>query len=294
MNAQSIGYYPGCALSGSSREYELSLKRILQEIGFGLTEIKDWSCCGASAAHSTNHLLSLALPYRNLALASSQGITELLVPCPFCARTLLYTHQQITQHENIKKEVETVTGLTYEKPVKIVNIIEFIQQILDRLNTKINTDHLKDYKVACYYGCLLVRPPKVMQFDNPEYPQSMDKIVKSLGAEPVDWEFKTECCGGGFTVSNPEAVIQLGYKLLEDARDNGAQALIVACPMCQTNLDMRQHAIEKAFGVSFNMPIIYLTQLVGLAMMIPPEELGLNLHFVDTSSVRTIISTNDE
>ncbi len=281
----SIGYYPGCSLISSNKEYDLSLRRILKEIDFNLNELPDWNCCGASAAHSTNRLLSLALPFRNLALASANNITELLAPCPLCALTLLHTHQEVTRDEVIKKEVELTTNLKYSKPVKIINVIEIIQQLLDRLIAKVNTDRLKGFKIASYYGCLLVRPPKVMQFDNCENPQSMDKIVKSLGAQPVDWEFKTECCGGGFTVSNPEAVIELSKKILEDAQDNGAQAIVVACQMCQTNLDMRQSAIEAQTGMSFNMPIIYITQLIGLAMGIAPEELGLNLHFVSTESV---------
>ncbi len=274
-----LGYYPGCALEGSSKDYSMSLARVFKEIGLELEPIKDWNCCGASAAHSTNHKLALALPYRNLAMATEQGLTELFVPCPFCSKTLINTNQEI-QDARYKMQ-----DGNYDGTVKIINSVDIFTRLMDKIQSKIDPARLKGLKVACYYGCLLVRPPKLLKYDDPEQPTSMDEVVKKLGAEPVDWEFKIECCGGGFTVCNEDAVLELSNKILEDAQENGAQAIIVACQMCQINLDMRQKAIEKKYGVSYNMPIIYLPQLIGLAMGIEPKELGLNLHFVDTSSV---------
>ena len=276
-----LGYYPGCALEGSSKDYSMSLERVFKEVSVELEPIKDWNCCGASAAHSTNHKLALALPHRNLALAKEQGLTEVFAPCPFCSKTLIQTSQEIKEGK-YKPE-----NNSYDGSVKVVNSVDIFTRLMDKIQPKINPARLKDLKVACYYGCLLVRPPKLLKYDDPEQPTSMDEVVRKLGAEPVDWEFKIECCGGGFTVCNEEAVLELSNKILEDAKDNGAQAIIVACQMCQINLDMRQKAIEKKYGVSYNMPIIYLPQLIGLAMGIEPKELGLNLHFVQTESVTT-------
>jgi heterodisulfide reductase subunit B len=277
-----LGYYPGCALEGSSKEYAMSVERVLKELGIELDEVKDWNCCGASAAHSTNHKLSLALPYRNLALAKTQGLGEIFAPCPFCSKTLMTTNHEF---QETKYDLKGITELDYDGSVKVVNSVEIFRRMLDKIEPKIIADKLKGLKAACYYGCVLVRPPKILKYDDPEQPVSMDEIVKKLGAEPVDWEYKVECCGGGFTICNEPAVLELSNKILEDAKANGAQAIIVACQMCQINLDMRQTAIESKYGVSYKMPVIYLPQLIGLAMGIAPEELGLNLHFVSTESV---------
>ena len=295
-----LGYYPGCALESSARDYSLAIERVLKEIGVELEPVKDWNCCGASAAHSTNHKLSLALPYRNLALAKQQGLTELFVPCPFCSKTLINTNAELhTPHSAFR-----IPHSDYDGSVKIINSVEIFRQFLDliilnifnsstALTTSQGSEKLKGLKVACYYGCLLVRPPKLLNYDDPEQPVFMDEIVKKIGATPVDWEFKIECCGGGFTVSNEPAVLELSNKILEDAKENGAEAIIVACQMCQINLDMRQKAIEKKYNVSYQMPIIYLPQLIGLAMGIEPEELGLNLHFVETSPLISKLKENN-
>jgi len=281
-----LGYYPGCALEGSSKEYSMAVERVMKELGVELVPVNDWNCCGASAAHSTNHKLSLALPYRNLALAKEQGLAELFAPCPFCSKTLINTNYELTTEKVASYKLQVTSDTQpYDGSVKIINSVDIFARLIDRILPKINKERLKGLPVACYYGCLLVRPPKIVQYDNPEQPTSMDELVKKIGVEPVDWEFKTECCGGGFTICNEDAVLELSNKILEDAKENGAQAIIVACQMCQINLDMRQKAIEKKYGVSYNMPIIYLPQLIGLAMGIERKELGLNLHFVSTESV---------
>ncbi|MBI5779344.1 MAG: CoB--CoM heterodisulfide reductase iron-sulfur subunit B family protein [Planctomycetes bacterium] len=281
-----LGYYPGCALEGSSKDYSMSLERVFKEIGVELEPIQDWNCCGASAAHSTNHKLALALPARNLALAKEQELTELFAPCPFCSKTLINTNQDILDN---KYKVENGN---YDGKIKVINSVDIFTRLMDKIQPKVNQERLKDLKVACYYGCLLVRPPKLLKYDDPEQPTSMDEVVKKLGAQTVDWEFKIECCGGGFTVCNEDAVLELSNKILEDAQENGAQAIIVACQMCQINLDMRQTAIEKKYNVSYNMPIIYLPQLIGLAMGIEPKELGLNMHFVPTEGVTVQAQNN--
>jgi len=283
-----LGYYPGCALEASARDYSLAIQRVFQEIGVTLEPVKDWNCCGASAAHSTNHKLSLALPYRNLALAKAQGVTELFAPCPFCSKTLMAANAECgMQNAELKTPHSEfrIPNSDYDGSVKIINSVDIFHRLFDKIQPKINPERLKGLKIACYYGCLLVRPPKLVKYDDPEQPTSMDEIAKKVGAEPVDWEFKIECCGGGFTICNEPAVLELSNKILEDAKENGAQAIIVACQMCQINLDMRQRAIEKKYKVKYQMPIIYLPQLIGLAMGIPPEELGLDLHFVSTESI---------
>ncbi|MBI4713480.1 MAG: CoB--CoM heterodisulfide reductase iron-sulfur subunit B family protein [Planctomycetes bacterium] len=280
-----LGYYPGCALEGSANDYALATERVMKELDVELVPVRDWNCCGASAAHSTNHKLSIALPYRNLAIAKEQGLAEIFAPCPFCSKTLINTGHEIAENHALNDQMKSATGLSYDNSVKIINSVAIFNRLTDLITPKLNPERLKNLKVACYYGCLLVRPPKVLKYDDPEQPTSMDEIVKKIGAEPVDWEYKIECCGGGFTVCNEDAVLELSNKILDDAKANNAEAIIVACQMCQFNLDMRQSAIETKYGLTYNMPIIYLPQLIGLAMGIEPKELGLNLHFVDTAQV---------
>jgi heterodisulfide reductase subunit B2 len=283
----NIGYYPGCALEGSSREYAVAVERVMKELGVELTPVEDWNCCGASAAHSTNHKLGIALPYRNLANAQAQGLKEIFAPCPFCSKTLMHASHEVTDKPKLNEEMKTITGLNYDGSVRLINGVAIFERFADKIIAKVKPEALKDLKVACYYGCLLVRPPKLLKYDEPEQPILMDEMVKKIGAEPVEWEYKVECCGGGFTVCDEDAVLELSRAILQDAQDNGAQAIVVTCQMCQANLDMRQTAIEKKFGIKFNMPIVYLPQLIGLAMGIAPKELGLNLHFVSTAKVYT-------
>ncbi len=169
--------------------------------------------------------------------------------------------------------------------VKVSNYLEIIKNYcMDDIAKKLKKTP-KDLKIASYYGCLLVRPPKVLMFDDPEDPKSMDEIVKAIGATPVDWEFKTNCCGGGFTLSKPGIVLKLTNDILEGAMEMGADAIAVACPMCHANLDMRQKNIEKEYKRKFNIPIMYISQLIGLALDIGPISLGIDKHFVEAESV---------
>jgi len=282
-----IGYYPGCAITkgSSSEEYGTSVLRVAQEIGPEIEEIRDWNCCGASSAHATNHKLSTALSMRNIGIAEQDGIKEILAPCPMCSQRLIISQKDVQDDEKLKKEIEDIVEMTCNGGVKVSNYLEIIKNYcMDEIANKLKKPP-KDLKIASYYGCLLVRPPKVLKFDDPEDPKSMDEIVKAIGATPVDWEFKTNCCGGGFTLSRPNVVLKLTNDILEGAMEVGADAIAVACPMCHANLDMRQKNIEKEYNCKFNIPILYISQLIGLALDIGPISLGINKHFVGTESV---------
>ena len=192
-----IGYYPGCSLEGTAREFDISVRKSCGLLNIELEELDDWSCCGASAAHNTDHLLSIALPARNLALAEQQGLRELLSPCAACSNRLITAHREMVENEGLRGAVEAVIEMPYSGNVKVLNYLDLILGFgIENLELKVGR-RLDNFKVACYYGCLLVRPPKVLEFDDPEDPQSMDRILKALGAEVVDWGYKVECCGGG-------------------------------------------------------------------------------------------------
>lgn len=271
------GFYPGCSMKGSAREYSESLLAVAAALGRELPEIPDWNCCGATAAHNLNQDLSLALPARILAAAEKDDMDEVLVPCAACYSRLSVTRHELLQDEDLRQKISGLIETNYRGSAKVLNIIEWLTSIPD-LETKIKASFAR--RVACYYGCLLVRPAGILKFDRPEEPQSMDQLLKKIGATPLDWAFKTECCGAGFSVSRTDLVAKLSGLILDDAVARGAEAVIVACPMCHLNLDLRRPQIEKRAGKKYNIPVIYITQALGLALGIAPKELGLQRHTV--------------
>ena len=277
-----LGYFPGCSLQGSASEFDESLQAIAPALGLELIEIPDWNCCGASAAHNLNRLLALALPARTLALAERAGFREVLVPCSACYSRLILTRHELDQDEGLRRQVAEIIGMEYQGTARVLNILEVMGQIFqDGLKDKITKPF--EHPVACYYGCLLVRPPKVVQFDRPEDPRTMDELMKKIGAKPIDWAFKVECCGAGFSISRTDLVAKLSSKILADAQRRGAEAIIVTCPMCHANLDMRQEKAEKWAGRKYSMPVLYLTQAIGLALGLPEKKLALHQHLVPVS-----------
>jgi heterodisulfide reductase subunit B len=273
-----IGYYPGCSLSGTGKEYDLSLKKVLNVLDVELEEVNDWSCCGATSAHATNHLLSTALPARNLFLAKKQNLSELLAPCAACYNRLIVSQHEIEKNPQIKKQTTELFGEYDSKGISIINIIELFQKIgIDKIIEKKQSE-LKGIKAACYYGCLLVRPFEITGFDDSEQPHSMEEIVSAAGAVPIDWNFRMECCGASHSIAHKEIVVDLSEKIINDAAIHGADVIVVACPMCHSNLDMRQRAMNN----NKKMPILYLSEFIGLSLGLKAEELGLNLHFISS------------
>ena len=186
----NLGYYPGCALHGSSNDYEQSLRACLGALDVTLAEIDDWICCGATSAHSLNHKLAIALPARNLALARRQGLDEMFAPCPMCSMQLLRAGQAMAADARLRDEISAMVEAEIPSGPRVLNLIQVFQRVgLDKLKGAVKTP-LKDLKPACYYGCLLVRPPTVVDFDDAEQPQSMEAIVAALGAKPVAWSMQ--------------------------------------------------------------------------------------------------------
>jgi heterodisulfide reductase subunit B len=247
-----------------------------------LEQIPDWNCCGATAAHNLNKILSLALPGRLLAQAQKAGMKEIVVPCAACYNRLSVTQHELLQNDRLRAEVEQTMDMPFNTPIRILNVIQFIQEyILPEIPEKLN--HTFDKKVACYYGCLLVRPHAVLGFDRPEDPQFMDEIMQLLGAEIIDWPFKTECCGAGLSVSRTELVGKLSGKIVKEALDRQAEAIIVACPMCHANLDMRRPDINRFLGMKISIPILYITQAIGMACGLSESQTGIRRHLVKVS-----------
>ncbi|MGI5862709.1 MAG: CoB--CoM heterodisulfide reductase iron-sulfur subunit B family protein [Myxococcales bacterium] len=277
-----LGYFPGCSLHATALEFDRSLKAIAGPLGIELKEIKEWSCCGATSAHQTNHLLAVSLAARNLALAESQGIQQVMAPCAACFSRLATARHEITRDEALGARVNEVLRSDFANSVEVQSILALLRPLASKIRENARAG-LQGLKVACYYGCLLLRPPEVVRFDDCEDPSSMEEIVAAAGAAPVKWSKRLECCGAGLSISRTASVVRLGRAILEDARRAGAEAIVVACPMCHTNLDLRQKAMLQRGEAA--LPVLFLTQLVGLGLGIEPGELGLDRHFISTKAL---------
>ncbi len=272
----SYTYYPGCSLHSTAKEYDVSTKLVCQALGIELKELDGWICCGASAAHSTNHLLSLALPAYNLKLAEEASL-PIAAPCAMCFSRLKFAIHELKDKKTLEL-VERAIDETLDKAVAVQSMIEVLDVPIPEPMIK---KPLHGLKVACYYGCLLVRPREVTDLDDENDPQIMDRVIERLGAESLPWGLKTECCGASLPFARPDIVHKLSHRLLSTAKRLGADCIAVACPMCQSNLDTHQKAIQSKYQEELGLPIIFFTQLMGLALGISPKELLLNKHFTD-------------
>jgi len=270
-----VSYYPGCSLEGSARDYQESVEGVCKRLGIELVELEDWNCCGATAAHSLKHRASIELPGRNLVLGENAG-HDLVVPCPMCFNRLK------TAEKALLKEPTGQYRYTIKGNVRIWDLADFMarEEVLELIASKV-TNPLKGVKAVCYYGCMTSRPPKITDAKNCESPVSMDRIVERLGAEAIDWPYKTDCCGASHVVDRPDMVFKMVGKLYQRALEVGANCIVVSCQMCQANLDMYQDKIGEQMGRAVYLPIIYFTELVGLAMKERQVETWLSRHFVD-------------
>lgn len=286
MTVNRIAYYPGCSLEATGKEYDLSTRAVCAALGLELAELEDWSCCGATSAHNLDHLLSVALPARNIALAQGMGL-DVAVPCAACFSRLKKADYLLQNDLNMRKQVEDTAGFKYRGSSKVMSLVESLVSLvgLERIAGQV-TRQLNGLPVVCYYGCLMVRPPEVAGFDRVEHPVMMDQLVEALGARPLTWSYKTECCGASLALTNTNVVEGLVGRIVEAAREAGAAAIVTACPLCQSNLEMRQPKDKQA------VPALYFTELMGLAMELKGVAGWLNKHLVEPGNVLTQISAS--
>jgi len=270
-----LSYFPGCSLGSTAKEYDMSARAICKALGIELVELKDWVCCGATSAHSTNHLLSIALPSRNLALAQEVG-ADLTVPCSACFSRMKKADYTMRNDDNMRNEIEKIVGFKYDGKVNVYSLIESMVNTVgvDTIAKSVKKP-LKGLKVVCFYGCLLVRPHEITRFDNKENPVSLDNVMRALGAEVMPWSYKTDCCGANLGLTSSSVVQGMVGRLLDAAKEAGAMAIVTACPLCQSNLEMRR----KEY--STELPAFYFTELIGMAMDLPDCNKWFNLHLID-------------
>ena len=278
-------YFPGCSAESTARDQYMSVGEVARALGIELIEPNGWTCCGSTPAHHSNKILSIALPAANLLMAQKMGL-DMVVFCAACYNRMKVANHEIKSSTEVRKEVAESLGEDYDGNVRVLHFTEVLVKEIGLQKLKKRFTHtLNGLKVASYYGCLLVRPQDATSFDDPENPTLIDQLVKSMGGESIDWPHKVACCGGGFAISRTDIVIELSNSILEMAKSSEAVCIAVACPMCQINLDMRQDNINKIKNTGYEMPIVYITQLMGLCLGIPWQRLGLNKCIVSPKPV---------
>ncbi len=259
-------------------EFGLSARAVCEALGIELVELEDWSCCGASSAHSLDHELFLRLPARNVALAQGAGL-DIVTPCPACYQRTLVADRQLREDRAWRREMEDLLGFTYTGQGRPRHLLEILSEpeMVDAVRERV-TRPLRGLRVVSYYGCVLVRPPGITGWDSPENPVRMDRLVEAIGAEPVDWSWKVDCCGASLTLSRRDIVVTLSTRLAEAAGEAGADIIACACGLCHINLDARQALVNRK-------PVLYITELMGLAFGLPGVERWLSKHTVDPRPV---------
>jgi heterodisulfide reductase subunit B len=270
-----FAYFPGCSLHSSAEEYAKSSEAVCENLGIKLHEIEDWLCCGATPAHITDHKMSVALPITSCAWAE-QNDMDVLTTCAACFARLKIANQEVREDETLRTEINDIIEEDYKGKSEVRHLLDVIANDVDGSKlTEAITKPLKGLKVACYYGCLLTRLPEKLALDSQENPMLMDRLAEKMGAEAVQWSYKTECCGASLAVVQGKTVLRLANDILSVARDQGADCIMVACPLCQSNLDLNQASVNKKYNEKYNIPVFYFTQLLGLALGIEPKKLEL-------------------
>jgi heterodisulfide reductase subunit B len=276
--SKAVAYYPGCSLHTTATEFNQSAKAVCKALEIKLVEPKGWVCCGSSAAHRSDPEAAHRLPLENLALIEQSGFSEVTMPCAACFNRHKATQFEIRQNPGHKKALDNAIGYDYRDSVEVTTLIESVLHHAgaEKIRQKVRQP-LSGLRVVCYYGCLLTRPPQVTQASHPENPTDMDEIMNALGAQVLDWSYKTTCCGAAHSLTRPDIVLKLSGRIIEEARWAGADVIAVACPLCHTNLDARQFQM----GLDQTMPVLYFTQLMTLALGLPEKAAALNKNLID-------------
>jgi len=280
-------YYPGCSLESTGKPYDLSIREVFKTLGVRLREIEDWNCCGATMYMSVNKVIGYSVSARNLALAQNMGC-DICAPCSSCYTILRKTNRHIAWNAHSRKlinEALKAADLKYDKMVEVRHPLDILVNAvgLDRIADEIQF-RFEGLRIAPYYGCQIVRP--VYQFDDMDDPQTMDRLFGALGASVVPFPDKVRCCGGMLMTTFEEVALNLNNHILQCAEENGAEIIATVCPLCQMNLEAYQPQINRRYKLKHRIPIVYFSQLLGLALGIDPEKLGMNSLLVECADLK--------
>ncbi len=277
-----ISYYPGCSLHVTGIEYHMSTLAVAEKLGLRLEEPEGWVCCGTSPAHNTNHYRAVKLPMQTLAVAQRMGHSYITMPCAACFSRFRIAMHEMQHDPGLRERIAEDIGFEYAGGIQVDSLLATITERIgyDAVRARV-TQPLQGLKVVNYYGCLLTRPPEATGVQNYEYPMNMDRLMETLGAESLGWNYKCDCCGGSLSLSQLDIALDLSRKILADARAVGADVIVTACPLCHINLDSRQDLINDRFGEEHTIPVVYFTQMMGLAFGLGAKTLGMDKHLSD-------------
>jgi len=275
-----FAYYPGCTAKSTAIEYHESVEETTRYLGVELKEIPDWNCCGASSSHAINNELALSLSGRNLALADEMSL-DMVIICPSCLHRHKIAQKEFIRDPHLRTQIERDIGSSLSISQKIKHILEVLYcDVGIDLIKKRKKRSLRGLKAVIYYGCYLARPPEMMPFDKAENPTALDKMMEALDVEVLDWSYKLDCCGAGLSLTNPEMIRPLVKKILSSAIEEGADAIITACHLCQTNLDIFQTNYQN----SNKIPVVFFSELTAFSLGSLQTKKWLGRHFVNHSA----------
>lgn len=278
---KQYAYFPGCSLESLAMSYHVSANECARALGLELKEIEDWNCCGATAYFHVDELLAYTLVARNLALAERMGL-DLVAPCSGCYKNAYFTNRYLQQDPDLAEHINTALqkdDLHVSGTTKVRHLLEiFVEDVGLEGIRKAVSKPLKNLRVAPYYGCQLVRPRK--DDEEIENPQFFEGLLSAIGAEPVEYALKTRCCGGSLIITNRKAALDMVYQLLQDAANRGAAVIATICPLCNVNLELYQKQVNREYGTAFATPVLYFSQLLGLALGIVPGRLGIGKEMI--------------
>jgi heterodisulfide reductase subunit B len=285
-------YYPGCSAEATGKAYDVSTRAMMDKLGVALVELDDWNCCGATSYFSVRELDSFAIAARNLAIAQQMGDDELCVICNACYTTLAKTNRYMADDPHVFEAVQGALGAvgrSYDGKVQVRHVMDIlindigVEAIAERV-----TRRLTGLRVAPYYGCQFSRP--MGTFDDVQFPTTMDRLFEATGADVItDFDAKTDCCGGMMMLTREDAALRLCHELLTAAKQNGADVIVAACPLCEMNLEGYQPRVNKTYGTDFNIPVMYFTQLAGLALGVDPKQLNIDKQVTSCAPVLAAI-----
>ncbi len=280
-------YYPGCCMHDDSPMYDTSARAVAKVLDMELIELDDWNCCGSTPYTVVDELSAFCCCARNLALAEKRGL-DLVAACSDCYLILSRTNQHFREYPQLRTQITEALaagGLEYDGTVRVRHILDVFANDIsrDEIASKVKVN-LGGLKVAPYYGCQVVRGP-TPSFDDPEYPQSLERVIESLGAEAISYPLKTRCCGGSLILSEEEIALGLIRKLLDNALSNGAECIATVCPFCQLNLDAYQSMVNRRFKTNYNLPVLFFTQLMGIAFGVDSKAVDLKKNIVSADKV---------
>jgi heterodisulfide reductase subunit B len=281
---KAYAYYPGCSLEKMAQGYHLSSLETTAKLGVELRELEDWNCCGATAYFHIDELLAYTLCARNLAIAEKENL-DLVAPCAGCYKNMYFTRAHLAQDPDLAEHINYALeedNLHFSGNIAVRHLIEvFVQDVgLAEIKSKVSNP-LDGLRVAPYYGCQILRPRK--DHEDVEQPQFFEELLSAIGAEPVEYPLKIRCCGGALIITSRRAALSMVRNLLQNAVDREAAVIATACPLCQVNLECYQKQVNSEFGTDFSVPVMYFTQLLGLALGIPPKRLGIGKELVSTT-----------